>query len=129
MNFIKFKNEDKWKIRINNFQIKNNTWNILIGIGPKNKKNEGNFYNYCWTFICGQSKLSIKSGNETNYNGHNGKLNQGDIIEVTADRIKGDLSFSVNNINYGLTNIKIPNNEELYPIVLINDENQCVEIV
>ena len=119
----------KWKIRINNFQIKNNTWNILIGIGPKNKKNEGNFYNYCWTFICGQSKLSIKSGNETNYNDHNGKLNQGDIIEVTADRIKGDLSFSVNNINYGLTNIKIPNNEELYPIVLINDENQCVEIV
>ena len=72
----------------------------MIGIGPKNKKNELNFYNYCWTFICGQSKLSIKSGNETDYNGHSGKLNKGDIIGVTADRIKGDLSFSVNHIDF-----------------------------
>ena len=120
----------KWKIRINNFKIKNNTWNVLIGIGPKNINNELNFYNRCWTFICGNSQLSIRSGNSTKYNNNNnGTLNAGDIIEVIADRINGDLSFSVNNKNYGLTNIKIPNNDELYPIVLINDENQSVEII
>ena len=119
----------KWKIKITNFYIKNNTWNVLIGIGPKNINNEENFYNYCWTFICGNSKLSLKSGGTTNYNNNNGKLNKGDIIEVIADRINGDLSFAVNNINYGLTNVKIPDKEELYPIVMINDENQTVEIV
>ena len=37
----------KWKIKITNFYIKNNTWNVLIGIGPKNINNEENFYNYC----------------------------------------------------------------------------------
>ena len=119
----------KWKIRINNFKIKNNTWNVLIGIGPKNINNELNFYNRCWTFICGNTQLSIRSANSTKYIKNNGTLNAGDIIEVIADRINGDLSFSVNNKNYGLTNIKIPNNDELYPIVLINDENQSVEII
>ena len=35
----------KWKIKINNFKIKNNSWNILIGVGPKNVNNEDN-HNY-----------------------------------------------------------------------------------
>ena len=118
-----------WKIKLNNFCIKGNTWNILIGIGPKNDKNIDYFYSYCWSFICGSSKLSIKSGSESNYNSHSGKLKQDDIVEVIVDRKKGDLSFAVNNVNYGLTNIKIPQNEELYPIVLICDQEQIVEIV
>ena len=118
----------KWKIRINNFQIKTNGWNILIGIGPDNVKNESNFYNYCWSFICGNSQLSLKNGNNSKYLDYK-KLNKGDIIEVIADRKKGTLSFGVNGNNYGLTNVKIPENEELYPVVLINDQNQTVEIV
>jgi len=119
----------KWKIRINNFQIKQNGWNILIGIGPNNVKNELCFYNYCWTFICGNSQLSLKSGNHSKYTGEYKKLNKGDIIEVIVDRKEGNLSFGVNGKNYGLTNVKIPENEELYPVVLINDQNQTVEIV
>jgi hypothetical protein len=115
----------KWKIRINNFQIKTNGWNILIGIGPDNVKNESNFYNYCWSFICGNSQLSLKNGNNSKYLDYK-KLNKGDIIEVIADRKKGTLSFGVNGKNYGLTNVKIPENEELYPVVLINDQNQTV---
>ena len=118
----------KWKIRINNFQIKTNGWNILIGIGPDNVKNESNFYNYCWSFICGNSQLSLKNGNNSKYLDYK-KLNKGDIIEVIADRKKGTLSFGVNGKNYGLTNVKIPENEELYPVILINDQNQTVEIV
>jgi len=119
----------KWKIRINNFQLKQNGWNILIGIGPNNVKNELCFYNYCWTFICGNSQLSLKSGNHSKYTGEYKKLNKGDIIEVIVDRKEGNLSFGVNGKNYGLTNVKIPENEELYPVVLINDQNQTVEIV
>ena len=119
----------KWKIRLNNFQIKGNTWNILIGIGPFNYNNTDCFYDHCWTLICGSSQLSIKSGSRTKYIEQDKKLKKGDIVEVIADRINGDLSFSVNNINYGLTNIKIPQNDELYPIVMIYDENQIVELV
>ena len=118
-----------WKIRINNFYIKENSWNVLIGIGPKNIKNENSFYRHSWSFICGCSTLSVKSGSETNYNRKSGKLNKGDIIKVIVDRKKGNLSFAVNDVNYGLTNIKIPENDELYPVVMICDQGQIVEIV
>ena len=63
----------KWKIKINNFEIKDNTCNILIGIGPDNPNNEENFYMKCWTFICGESQIVIKSGNGTKYNNKNKK--------------------------------------------------------
>ena len=119
----------KWKIKINNFEIKNNTWNILIGIGPLNFNNYEPFYEKCWSFICGQSKLSIKSGSTKDYNKHSGKLKKGDIIEVIVDRKTGNLSFSVNDINYGITGISIPNEASLYPVVMINDTNQTIEIV
>ena len=86
----------KWKIRINNFEIKFNTWNILIGIGPDNPNNKNDFYYNCWSFICGQSKLFIKSSGTSEYNNHSGKLKKGDVIEVIVDRKTGNLSFSVN---------------------------------
>ena len=49
----------KWKIKISNFEIIRNTWNTLIGIGPYNFNNYEPFYGHCWSFICGESKLSI----------------------------------------------------------------------
>ena len=119
----------KWKIKINNFEIKSNTWNILIGIGPYNFNNYEPFYEKSWSFICGRSMLSIQSGGTTEYNNHSGKLKQGDIVEVIADRKTGNLSFSVNDINYGITNISIPKEDSLFPVVMINDQNQKVEIV
>ena len=120
----------KWKIRINNFRIKSNSWNVLIGIGPDNPNNEENFYYKSWSFICGQNKLSIKSGGTTNYNNHNYKvLNKGDIIEVIVDRQLGNLSFSINGENYGIACSEIPKDEILYPVVMINDQNQIVEII
>ena len=102
---------------------------MLIGIGPNNIKNEPNFYNHCWTFICGKCQLSLKNGYESKYSSETKQLNKGYIIEVIVDRKKGNLSFSVNDKNYGLTNVNIPQNEELYPIVLIYDQNQTVEII
>ena len=119
----------KWKIKISNFEITGNTWNILIGIGPYNFNNSDYFHYNCWSFICGQSKLSIKSEYETDYNNHSGKLKKGDIIEVIVDRKNGNLSFSVNDINYGIANCSIPKEDTLYPVVMINDQNQSIEIV
>ena len=57
----------KWKIKLNNFNIKNNTWNILIGVGPKNLNNQPNYYFQCWSFICGNSLLALKSSTENKY--------------------------------------------------------------
>ena len=120
----------KWKIRINNFVLKFNSWNILIGIGPDNPNNEMNFHYKCWSFICGSSMLSIKSGSPTKYNNKNTEtLKKGDIIEVIVDRKNGNLSFSINGSNYGIAYSEIPKDDILYPIVMICDENQIVELL
>jgi hypothetical protein len=118
----------KWNIKLKNFKIMNNTWNVLVGIGPK-YKNEENFHRKCWSFVCGEKTLCIK-GQEKNYNNHSkGRLNEGDVIEVVVDRVRGNLSFLVNEEDYGVADEKIPVNDELYPVVCINDENQMVEIL
>ena len=119
----------KWKIKLNNFIIKSNTINILIGIGPNNPNNEDCFYRECWAFCCGTSEIVIKSNDSKKYKNHSGKLKEGDIIEVTVDRISGNLSFAVNDLDYGIACSQIPKEDILYPIILINDQNQIVEIV
>ena len=119
----------KWKIRINNFELKYNTWNILIGIGPDNPNNKINFHRNCWNYICGNCKLSLKSGKETDYNNNFVRLKKMDIIEVIVDRKLGTLSFSINDFNCGIAYSQIPNEDILYPVININDENQIVEIV
>ena len=44
------------------------------------------------------------------------------------DRKLGNLSFEVNDIN-GIACSEIPKDDILYPIVMINDVNQIVEII
>lgn len=119
----------KWKIKLNNFRIKSNTCNILIGIGPENSNNKSCFYDECWTFDCGESKKIIQNKVRIKYNNNSGKLKEGDIVEVIVDRISGNLSFSVNDSDYGIACSNIPKDDTLYPIILINDENQIVEII
>ena len=120
----------KWKIRLNEFRMNSgNSWDVIIGIGPDNLNNKMDFYNNCWTFICGKSKISIKSGQETDYNNNRGKLKKGDIVEVIIDRIKGNLSFAVNGENYGIACSNIPFDMILFPVVMINDEFESVEII
>ena len=119
-----------WKIRLNNFEIKGNTWNVLVGIGPDNPNNELRHHYKCWSFICGKSNISIKSGSETIYNNlESKKLKKGDIIEVIIDRQLGNLSFAINDINYGIACSEIPKEDILFPIVMINDQNQIGEII
>ena len=121
----------KWKIKITNFELKGfNGWNILIGIGPDNPNNETYFHKKCWSFICGKSQINIKSESGTIYNNKKPtKLNKGDIIEVIVDRKLGNLSFAINGENYGIACSEIPKEDTLYPIVMINDQNQIVEII
>ena len=107
----------KWKIKLNNFEIdeKYNEYNILVGIGPDLNDKFNNFYKECWTFCCSTSEVVIKSTIPTKYQKNSGQLKEGDIIEVIVDRISGNLSFSVNDLDYGIACSQIPKEEKLYP--------------
>ena len=63
------------------------------------------------------------------YNNHKEKLRKNDIIDVIVDRKLGNLSFSVNDINYGVACSNIPKEETLYPTIVIYQQNHSVEIV
>ena len=119
----------KWKIRLNNFDTNWNTWNILIGIGPNNLNIKSNFHRKCWSFICGNSNLCLEKNGETEYNNYKGALKKGDIIEVIVDRNIGNLSFAINEVNYGIAFSNIPKEDQLYPIVNIYEEKQEVELL
>ena len=116
-----------WKIKLNSNTSQ--PWDILIGIGPDNPNNENEFFKKCWSFISSTSQIYLKNAGCTDYNNHSGRLKQGDIVEVIVDRKLGNLSFAVNNINYGIACSNIPKDEILFPTVTIYDQNLSVEII
>ena len=121
---------NKWKIKLKKFSNPSgNKWDILIGVGPSSlNQNESSLYYKTWTFICGYSQISIKSGNPYDYNGKHGSLKEGDIVEVIMNTTNGELSFSINDINFGIA-CKIPLDIDLSPFVLINDQGESIELL
>ena len=72
--------------------------------------------------------MSIQSGSPTYAFKNKSKVKEGDIVEVIVDLIKGELSFTVNDIFYGIgCNIPLDNN--LSPFVLIHDEGESIELI
>ena len=57
------------------------------------------------------------------------KIKNNDIIEILVDRKKGTLSFSINNVSYGIAANNIPKDENLYPVINMYEENQSVELL
>ena len=77
-----------------------------------------------------ENKVGLKiKGKTLDYNNHKEKLKEGDIIEVIVDRGKGNLSFAVNDINFGIACSNIPKDEELYPTIILYEQGQNIEIV
>ena len=115
----------KWKIKINTDL--NPTYDELyIGICKKNAKH----YKEAWSVYskCLSIYLCLE-GNSLVYNNHKEKLKKGDIIEVIVDRIENKLSFAINNVNFGIACSNIPKDIELYPSILLYEENLNVEVI
>ena len=118
----------KWKIKINKNKTNKGNTDIAIGIGPNFFK--GNLYNECWSIISSGSeiKLYLKE-KELYYNNLKSTMKEGDIFEVIVDRKLGNLSFSVNNINYGIACSEIPKDDILFPTVVLYEPGIEVELV
>ena len=76
-------------------------------------------------------RLIIHSGSYSDYknNKYNDKIKKGDIIGVEMNRINNSLSFNINNQNCGIACSNIPNDIILYPIVILYESPESVEIV
>ena len=118
----------RWKIKLNKIYNNDNN-NIFIGIGPDNPNNENDFYHQCWMIVCGNSKLLNRSSSYSDYNGHSERFKEGDVLEIIADRIKGQLSFVVNGINFGVAFTNIPKEDSLYPVIIMQYQNQTIELI
>ena len=119
-----------WKIRINKIsEKKDNKWHILICVGP-NYDFSNCFHRKCWSFICGKCQLCLRQEIPIKYNDKEIKsLKNGDIVEVIIDRTKGELSFKVNDEEYGIAAKDIPKVGELFPFISLYEEGQIVEIL
>ena len=116
----------KWKIKINSDMSGKYSNDLFIGIGTNNPKN--NILENCWSFISSNSLINIK-GKDSSYNNLKGNLKKDDIVEVIVDRKLGNLSFSINGANNGIACSDIPKEEDLYPTIIIFEQNQIVEIL
>ena len=121
----------KWKIKINkNKNLSKNYNDIYIGVGPQIVK--GTLYDECWSIYSSSSnskvQLQMKNKN-SNYKNHNESIKEGDIVEVIVDRKVGNLSFAVNDINYGIACSNIPKDGLLFPTVVLFEQGLSVEIV
>ena len=87
------------------------------------------FSNRCRSFYCYNSHKIIKSIASSKYNNHKGKLKNEDIIEVIVDRISGNLSFAVNDNDYGIAYSDISKDDILYPVIMLMEQNQIVELI
>ena len=57
-----------WRIRLNKIiESKENTWHILIGIGPTYDSSYF-FHQKCWSFICGKCELCLRQEKPIPYN-------------------------------------------------------------
>ena len=80
----------KWKIKINT-DVKENCWDLYIGIGPNNFKGS-NLYDECWSLVSKSSTVYLQIQKKASeYNNHKEKLKKNDIIEVIVDRKLGNL--------------------------------------
>ena len=73
-------------------------------------------------------RLQLKD-KDIDYNNHKDNIKVGDIIEIIVNRKLGNLSYSINDINFGTACSNIPKEDILYPTVLLYEQGLSVEIV
>ena len=88
-----------------------------------------------WYFSCCCSKLNSDPQHKyfrKEYGPPKDKLekfvHKGDRIGVVMDTAKGELSFVVNGVNYGVAYEGIPLDKPLVPCVLLEMEGDCIEL-
>ena len=125
-----------WGIKILK-SLNNEGEGIIIGMAPSfvNQNYNCNYIRCGWYLDCCSSKLY--SGPPHRYSGKEygpkkwdeACVHTGDIVGVAMNTEKGELSFSVNNVEYGVAFKEIPLDKPLVPCVLIDKKGDSVELL
>lgn len=111
---------------------------IFVGVAPSdiNQNINGNFNKCGWYLDCFFSRLN--SGPPHNYKWpgreygprvwEGGYVNTGDVVSVAIDTIKGELSFTISGVNYGVAYEGIPLDKPLVPCVILRNECDSVKL-
>ena len=123
-----------WNVKI--LKSKNNGAGIFIGVAPSgiNQNEKANFDKCGWYFECYESILY--SGPPHKYwrkeygprKGIGKYVRTGDCVGVVMDTAKGELSFVLNEVNFGVAYEEIPLDKPLVPCVLLWRKGYSVEL-
>ena len=116
----------KWKIKLNS-NLNKAYDDFYIGIGNNNFKTNADIW--CIYSHCIKIQKSLKGSISQFNNYKEAVINNNDIIEVLVDRISNQLSFAINDVNFGIACSNIPKDIELYPVVLLYEGNLNLEII
>ena len=116
--------EYKWKIKI----LKTYDYDIMVGVAPSDFDCNSSTYNTCgWYLHLLNSKLW--SGPPHNYGGKSTNLmSKKDEIIVIMNMNKRTLKFIINNEDKGELYTDIPIDKQVFPAILLYNQNDSVEI-
>lgn len=125
-----------WGIRVLRSKGNNGGY-IFIGVAPFDidQSANANFVRCGWFFYCFDSRLY--SGPPHNYRrrmyGPRKKFGEyvgtGDTVGITIDTVKGELSFVLRSVNYGVAYQGIPLDKPLVPCALLYFQKDSVELL
>lgn len=126
-----------WGIQILKSQENASGFGIYVGVAPSdiNQGDDDNFNKCGWYIDCANSTLF--SGPPHNYMGepygpmrwYGQFTRMGDTVGVILDTMKGELSFVLDNVNYGPGYMSIPLNKPLVPCVLLRSKGDSVVLL
>lgn len=122
-----------WGIRL----LGENNDSLFVGVAPSDiDQNDNRNINNCgWYFDCYDSTLwsgfphfmyHVEYGPKNLVRQH---AHKGDVIDVSIDMPKGDLSFTVNGTDLGVAYKGIPLDKPLVPCVLLRWKNDSIGLV
>ena len=125
-----------WRVKILKSK-KNNGKLVFVGVAPHDIDQNAklNYVKSGWYLYCGASTLW--SGPPQNYDhvtygprkDYGGYVGTGDSVGVVMDTKKGELSFVLRSVNYGVGLRKIPLDKPLVPCVLAYHKYDSFEII
>ena len=126
VNELEKSKEHKWKIKI----LKTTQYkNIMVGVASIDFDINSSDYSNCgWYFYCYDSKLYSGPPHKYSNKGTNlSKVN--DEIIIVMNMNKRTLKFIINNEDKGESYTDIPIDKPLFPVVLLDNSNDSVEIL